>query len=121
MMNSTRNIRPPSELKYANPRKFLRTELVSAPGLASRWNVADVGFVFHIGRRFARAGNIFRATALKNVLRALHFVGSVAMHGYQNSTLLKPPLITLRFIFRDAHSYESTCNSTNSTTNSCAC
>src|ERR1700736_6311247 len=112
MTNSTRNTRPPFEADLIRNRCQVLVGLVSSSGLARR--------LFNIGRRFARRGDIFRARALKNILGALHFLGSIAVHGHQDSTLLQPSLVTLRFEFRDTHSYESAGNSAYSATNSSA-
>src|SRR6202162_3394917 len=118
MINSTRNIRPPLELRVFSNRYEFLAELVSGSSFSCRRNVPPVGLVFYIGRRFARRGKIFRARARKNILGALYFIGRIAMYGNENSTLLQPSLIALGFKFRNAHTYESASHSADSAANS---
>src|ERR1700722_6282353 len=118
MMNSTRNIQASFGAQVLSNCNEVFAELISGPGLASGRDGAAVCCVFHIGRRFACRGNIFRASALKNVLAAVHFFGGIAVHGYENSALLQTALVALGFKFRDAPTYERAGNSADRATNS---
>ncbi len=59
-----------------------------------------------IGMRLSSRGNIVRASAVENLFRTPNPVRTVAVDRKQNPTFLHPTFVTLRFVFRDAHTYK---------------
>ena len=59
-----------------------------------------------VAARLASGRDIPSAGALQNFFRPFDFVGSVGVNGKQDTALLNPALVTLCFVFRNAHADE---------------